>query len=74
MHGVLTEEIKKLSESERILLVEELWDSIIFDEQFPELTEVQRVELNKRIDSYHENPLQGRTWDEIKDGFWSVSA
>ncbi|MCP4404276.1 MAG: addiction module protein [bacterium] len=72
MHGILTEEIKKLSVSERILLVEELWDSIIFDEQFPELTEVQRVELNKRIDSYHENPSQGRIWDEIKDEFWKA--
>jgi putative addiction module component (TIGR02574 family) len=64
------DEIKKLSLSEKILIIEEIWDSIVKDNEYPELTDIQREELNKRIDSYHANPDQGRTWDEIKNSFW----
>ncbi len=64
------DEIKKLSLSEKILIVEEIWDSIVRKNQYPELTESQETELIRRIDSYHYNPKQGRTWDEIKAKFW----
>ncbi len=63
------DEIKKLSLSEKILIIEEIWDSIAKDNEYPELTDIQREELNRRIDSYHANPNQGRTWDEIKNNF-----
>lgn len=63
------DEIKKLNVSEKIMIVEEIWDSIVKNDEYPELTEAQCAELNKRIDSYHANPQQGRTWDEIKDKF-----
>lgn len=59
-------EIKKLSTPEKIIIVEEIWDSIGENEEYPELTESQSLELNKRLESYHKNPHQGRTWDEIK--------
>ncbi len=61
------DEIKKLSLSENILIIEEIWNSIAKDNEYPELTDIQREELNRRIDSYHANPNQGRTWDEIKN-------
>jgi len=67
---VTIDEIKKLSLSEKILIIEEIWDSIVKDNEYPELTDTQREELNRRIDSYHANPNQGRTWDEIKNNFW----
>jgi putative addiction module component (TIGR02574 family) len=62
---VTAEEIKKLSLSEKILLVEEIWGNIVSSNKYPELTEAQTAELNKRIDSYHANPKQGRTWTEM---------
>ncbi len=64
------DEIKRLSVSEKILIVEEIWDNIVKNDEYPELTEAQQAELNKRIDSYHDNPQKGRTWDEIKSNFW----
>ena len=67
---VAIDEIKKLSVPEKILIVEEIWDSIVRNDEYPELTEARHAELNKRIDSYHANPQQGRTWDEIKNNFW----
>ena len=63
-------EIKNLSISEKIIIVEEIWDSIATRSDYPELSESQRVELNRRIDSYHANPQQGRSWNEIKNSFW----
>jgi putative addiction module component (TIGR02574 family) len=63
-------EINKLSLSEKILIVEEIWDNIFKDNEYLQLPEPQAAELNRRIDSYHANPQQGRTWDEIKANFW----
>lgn len=63
-------EIKNLSISEKILIIEEIWDSIATDAVYPELSENELVELNARIDSFHANPQQGRTWNEIKNNFW----
>ena len=65
----LTEEAKKLSIQERIALVEEIWDSIAEDNGCFELTEAQKQELDRRLESFHANPSHGRTWEEIKRDF-----
>ena len=65
----LTEEAKKLSIAERILLVEEIWDSIAEDNGCFELTEAQKKELDRRLEAFRANPSQGRTWEEIKTEF-----
>lgn len=67
------DEIKSLSVSEKILIVEEIWDSILVQCQYPDLTKEQESILNERIDSYHANPTQGRTWDELKSEFWNAA-
>jgi putative addiction module component (TIGR02574 family) len=69
MSSNLTDEAKKLSVSERIVLVEEIWDSIAEDNGCFELTESQKEELDRRLASFHANPSLGRTWDEIKAEF-----
>jgi len=66
------EEIKKLGVAEKILIVEEIWDSILEAGEIPELSAEQAGELNRRIDSYHANPEAGRTWEEIKAAFWNA--
>jgi putative addiction module component (TIGR02574 family) len=67
----IREQIKKLSVAERILLVEEIWDSIAAENEAFELTESQREELDRRIESFRTRPNQGRTWEEIKAEFMS---
>lgn len=62
--------IKNLSVPEKVLIVEEIWDSIARGDEYPELTVSQKEELSKRIDSYHQYPEQGRSWEEIKRDFW----
>jgi putative addiction module component (TIGR02574 family) len=65
----LTEQAKKLSIPERLALVQEIWDSIAEDNEYFELSDEQRQELDRRLDSFRVNPSPGRTWDEIKAEF-----
>jgi putative addiction module component (TIGR02574 family) len=69
MQSELTEQAKKLSIADRILLVEEIWDTIAEENQAFELTYAQKRELDRRLESARANPEQGRTWDEIKAEF-----
>ena len=65
----LTKQAKNLSIPERIRLVEEIWDTIAEETESFELTDVQKRELDRRLESVHKNSGQGRTWDEIKSEF-----
>ena len=69
MSTKLTDEAKKLSVAERIVLVEEIWDSIAEDNGCFELSESQKEEIDRRLASFQANPSQGRSWDEIKAEF-----
>jgi putative addiction module component (TIGR02574 family) len=56
-------ELLNLSPSERLLLVQDLWDSLDADE-IP-LTEEQKRELDRRKVNYQANPSSGRSWKAI---------
>ncbi|OCQ88837.1 hypothetical protein BCD64_03575 [Nostoc sp. MBR 210] len=59
-------EIKTLTIEERIRLVQAIWDSIAAEQSSPDITEVQKQELERRINDYEANPDNIMTWDEIK--------
>jgi putative addiction module component (TIGR02574 family) len=65
----LTKQAKNLSIADRIRLVEEIWDTIAEEHEAFELTDAQKRELDRRLESARNNPGQGRTWDEIKAEF-----
>jgi putative addiction module component (TIGR02574 family) len=65
----LTKQAKNLSISDRIRLVEEIWDTIAEENEASELTDAQKRELDRRLELARNNPGQGRTWDEIKTEF-----
>jgi len=69
MQSELAEAAKKLNISDRILLVEEIWDTIAAENEAFDLTGAQKDELDRRLASARANPGQGRTWDEIKAEF-----
>lgn len=58
--------IDQMSVAERILLVEEIWDSIAVEEAELPLTESQRQDLQRRIAAYEANPKAGSSWEEVK--------
>ena len=64
-NGILSE-VLKLSIQDRIIFVEDIWDSIAKVPESVELTEPQKKELDRRLKEYHKNPDVGSPWDEIK--------
>ena len=50
---------------EKIQLVEDLWDSIAADQASLPLTAEQREELDKRLDSYELDGIEGRVASEV---------
>ena len=52
--------LSKLPVDERIKLVEELWDSIAFDQKALPLTDAQKAELDRRLDAYEADGNRGR--------------
>jgi putative addiction module component (TIGR02574 family) len=58
--------IDQLSVAERVLLVEEIWDSIPDEQEAIPLTEAQKLDLQRRIAAYEANPKAGSSWEEVK--------
>ena len=59
-------DIHELSQSERILLAEQLWDSIVDDQDTLEVTDAQMEVLQQRLAAYKASPNEGSSWEEIK--------
>lgn len=59
---------EEMSTSERILLLQELWDRIAADPDHVEVTPTQRDELARRLAAHETNPGQVKTWEEVKKG------
>jgi len=55
-----------LSVPERIILVEDIWDSVSEVPDAVVLTEEQKSELDRRLDAYHKNPSEGSPWSEVR--------
>jgi putative addiction module component (TIGR02574 family) len=58
--------IEQLSIEERLLLVEEIWDSIAAEEEEIPVTEAQKQDLERRLALYRQNPSAGSSWEEVK--------
>jgi len=58
-------EITALTIEDRILLVQAIWDSIAVEQVYPDLTEAQQQELDRRIEDHESNPDDVLTWEEI---------
>jgi putative addiction module component (TIGR02574 family) len=56
--------IEKLSTSEKLMLVERLWDSL--DKTTLEVTEAQKLELENRLKKHNAGETKYSTWEEVK--------
>jgi putative addiction module component (TIGR02574 family) len=61
-------DIEQLSVAERIQLVEDLWDSLATTPEAIPVTQAQRDELDRRLQAHRENPSEGASWAQVKDG------
>ena len=66
MNNSLPPEIIELSVTEKIQLIEDIWNSISTTTAEIELTEAQKVEFEQRLDRFEQNKNFGSTWDEVK--------
>ena len=64
--GTAVTDILELSVSERLQIVEDIWDSIAVEADDLPLSEEFRSELDRRLDAFEENPDEGVRWDELK--------
>ncbi len=65
-HPALPPEIRGLSVSERVALVEQIWDSIVEDEARFELTDAQKAELDRRLLTRVSAGVRGSAWTDVK--------
>ena len=58
--------VENLSVAERIMLVEQTWDSIVAEQESLEVTKAQRQELDHRLEVYQASPNRGANWEDLK--------
>ena len=63
---IQTAEIFELSVAERLMLVENIWDSIAKDSVEFELSQELRDELDRRMEEHYKNPSAGISWEEME--------
>jgi putative addiction module component (TIGR02574 family) len=66
-HNTLRKEIDKLALSEKIILVEDIWDSIARGNAEIPLPEWQKQELDRRYADYREGKTTFHDWQEVHD-------
>jgi putative addiction module component (TIGR02574 family) len=65
MNQQLVAEILALPASERMLLVEAIWDSIAAAPEALELTQSQKDELDRRLAEFEADPDSGASLEEV---------
>lgn len=59
-------ELLALSVAERLRIAQALWDSIAAAPDSVPITEEQREELDRRLESYRRDPGAGSLWSDVK--------
>jgi len=59
--------LQELSASEKILLAEDLWDSVASNEQLIPITEDQKNILDKRLAKYSLDQDSGDSWQNVRN-------
>ncbi len=67
MKAIRIADVLELPVEERLDLVEAIWDSIAEMPDALRLTEAQRIELDRRLEAYRQDPVAGSPWSEVKE-------
>ena len=59
-------ELRKLSASEKLTLVTELWEDLASQPEDIPITSEQIAEVDRRLEEYRRNPSLGSSWEEVK--------
>jgi putative addiction module component (TIGR02574 family) len=70
--SAISTEYLKLSVSERIQLVEDIWDSIAAEaSETIELSQAQKDELHRRVAAHRTDPSTAVPWEEVRSRLFS---
>jgi putative addiction module component (TIGR02574 family) len=64
--SIVRKEIQSLSVSDRLRLLEEIWDSLVETPEAVPVTEAQRKELARRRRAHARNPSAAKSWAEVR--------
>ncbi len=59
-------DVGNFSIAERIMLVEQIWDSILAEQESLKVTKAQQQELDRRLEDYQASPNRGSNWEDVK--------
>jgi len=59
--------ILELPPTERLQLIEAIWDSLVEIPEAIPVSDAVREELDRRLEAYYADPDSARPWDEIKE-------
>ena len=60
------EELLELSRSERLRLIEDVWETFVSEPQSLPLNEDHRQELDRRIEAWERDPEGGQAWPVVR--------
>ncbi len=69
MQNLLPNNVLELSISERIQLVQDIWDSIAINSEEIPVIDSQKQELDRRLKLFQQNPDKVSKWQEVKQKF-----
>jgi putative addiction module component (TIGR02574 family) len=69
MDNTVLQHINQLSKSEKLLLVEALWDSIAEDPSVIDIPESHKIELQSRLDTFEEYSKTAISWESFVNQF-----
>ena len=64
--SIVRKEIQSLSVSDRLQLLEEIWDSLVETPEAVPVTAAQRKELARRRRAHARNPSGAKPWTEVR--------
>ena len=59
--------VSELSLPERILLVQDIWDSIVAEQVTVGLSDAQEAELDRRLEEHKNSPGDVVPWQDVKE-------
>lgn len=69
MESTLSKQIEKLNKSEKLLLVEALWDSIASEPKDVPLPEHHKSVLDERLKTLEEDTEKGTSWEKFREKY-----
>ena len=58
--------IQDLSDTEKVILAQELWDSVVVNQQALDVTQEQIAELDERLSQFETDKKPGSSWLDVK--------